>query len=157
MSDEALRQLIVDFLTGPHAHGTFDDAIADWPVELRGTRAESLPHTGWQLLEHLRISQFDILDFSRSADHVSPEWPEGYWPDQEAPPDKAAWTESVRLFQGDLAAISHLVRDPATDLFAKIPWGKGQTILREALLVIDHNAYHVGQLVTLRQGLGAWR
>jgi hypothetical protein len=157
MSDKALRRLVVDFLTGRDAHATFDEAIADWPVELRGSRVEGLPHTGWQLLEHLRISQFDILDFSRSADHVSPEWPEGYWPDQVAPPDKAAWTESVRLFQGDLAAMSHLVRDPATDLFAKIPWGKGQTILREALLLIDHNAYHVGQLVTLRQGLGAWR
>lgn len=157
MSEEALCQLVVDFLTGRHAHATFDDAIADWPVELRGTKAKGLPHTGWQLLEHLRIAQWDILEFSRSADHVSPEWPEGYWPDHDAPPDDAAWTESVRLFQGDLKTMGDLVRDPATELFAKIPWGKGQTILREALLVIDHNAYHVGQLVTLRQALGAWR
>jgi hypothetical protein len=157
MSDEALRELVVDFLTGRHAHATFDDAIADWPVEAVSTRAEGLPHTGWQLLEHLRIAQWDILGFSRNKDHVSPKWPEGYWPGQDAPLDEAAWEESIGLFRGDLTALGDLVRDPATDLFAEIPWGKGQTILREALLVIDHNAYHVGQLVTLRQSLGIWR
>lgn len=157
MNERALRKYLSDFSSGRYAHPTFDDAVADWPEELRGVRAEAQAHTGWQLLEHLRIAQWDILEFSRSADHVSPEWPEGYWPEAETPPSAEAWEESVELFRADLGAMAELLGDPATDLFAEIPWGEGQTILREALLVIDHNAYHVGQMITLRRGLGIWR
>ena len=109
------------------------------------------------LLEHLRIAQWDILEFSRNAKHVSPDWPAGHWPKTEAPPDALAWNKSIQDFQADLKAMENLVANPKTDLFARIPWGEGQTILREALLVADHNAYHLGQLVDVRRWLGAWK
>jgi uncharacterized damage-inducible protein DinB len=146
-----------ELLRGGHAHATFDAVIADWPAKLRGARAKGVPHTAWQLLEHLRISQWDILEFSRRADHVSPEFPAGYWPKQDAPPDDAAWESSVAAYRDGLAQMEKLVADPKTDLFARIPHGEGQTILREALMLADHNAYHLGQLVVLRRLLGAWK
>ena len=155
--DQSLRDHLLELLKGGHAHATFDAAIADFPSNLRGRKADDLPYTAWMLLEHLRIAQWDILEFSRSAKHVSPKWPEGYWPDTEAPPNESAWDKSVKSFQSDLKAIEKLVTDPKTDLYAQLPWGDGQTVLREALLVADHNAYHIGQLVTLRRLLGAWK
>jgi hypothetical protein len=123
---------------------------------MRGARVDGVPHTPWRLLEHMRIAQWDILEFSRNAAHVSPPFPEGYWPAGDAPPDSAAWDQSVAVFRADLQAMQDLVADPTTDLFARIPHGEGQTILREALLVADHNAYHLGQLVMLRRCLGNW-
>jgi hypothetical protein len=135
----------------------FDSAVAGWPAQLRGKKPKGLPHTAWELLEHMRIAQWDILEFSRNPKHVSPEWPEGYWPETDAPPSPAAWNKSVSTFQADLKAMMSLVKGPRRDLFAKIPHGEGQTILREALLVADHNAYHLGELVYLRRALGAWR
>lgn len=119
-------------------------------------RRPGVEHTPWQLLEHLRICQWDILEFSRNAEHVSPDFPDGYWPDDEAPPTDSAWDESIAAFQADLQAMRDLVTDPQTDLYSPIPHGDGQTILREALLVADHNAYHLGQLVVVRKCLGAW-
>jgi len=144
-------------LKGGGAHLHFDDALKNFPAALRGTRAAGLPHTAWQLLEHLRIAQWDILEFSRSAKHVSPEFPDGYWPKTEAPPDESAWQKSLADFRRDLREMIALVDSPRTDLYARIPHGDGQTILREALLVADHNAYHLGQIVDLRRALGAWR
>jgi hypothetical protein len=123
---------------------------------LRGRKPRAAQHTAWQLLEHLRIAQWDILEFSRKPKHVSPAWPDGYWPATPAPPDEAAWDKSVRRFRADLKAMQKLVANPASDLFAPLPHGDGQTLLREALLLADHNAYHVGQLVLLRRLLGAW-
>lgn len=155
--DDSLRKHLLELLRGGHAHLGFAEAIEGLPASLRGATAPNLPHTPWQLLEHLRMAQWDILEFSRRAEHVSPKWPAGYWPETAAPPDDAAWTQSVESFRRDLKAMEDLVADPKSDLHAKIPWGKGQTILREALLVADHNAYHIGQLVTLRQALGAWQ
>lgn len=152
---DALREHLLYLLGGGGAHVDFDTVIGGWPAHRRGTRPEGLPHTAWQLLEHMRIAQWDILEFSRNPKHVSPEWPEGYWPATDAP-DPGAWDKSVRAFQSDLKAMMSLVKNPATDLFAKIPHGEGQTILREALLVADHNAYHTGQLVDVRRALGAW-
>lgn len=154
--DRILRDHLLELLRSRSAHLDFEKAIGGLPAELRGTRAPGLPHTVWQLLEHLRIAQWDILDFSRNPGYVAPEWPQDYWPDSEAPPDEEAWNRSVEAFRRDLKAMQDLVDDPATDLYAKIPWGNGQTILREAMLVADHNAYHLGQIVTVRQGLGAW-
>ncbi|HYX22726.1 MAG TPA: DinB family protein [Thermoanaerobaculia bacterium] len=154
--DQALRDQLVKLLRGGNAHLGLDQAIGELPKELRGAKAPGLPHTGWQLLEHLRIAQWDILEFSRNRDHTSPAWPEGYWPDTAAPPDDTAWDQSVEALHRDLKAMEDLVADPQTDLYAKIPWGDGQTILREALLVADHNAYHLGQIVSVRQALGAW-
>lgn len=154
--DQTLRKHLLDLLGGGGAHAKFDDAIADFPPQLRGVKPTGLPHSAWMLLEHLRIAQWDILEFSRNSKHVSPKWPEGYWPKKNAPPDEHAWGESVEQFQADLQAMQDLVADEKTDLFALIPWGDGQTILREALLVADHNAYHIAQLVDLRRLLGAW-
>jgi hypothetical protein len=155
--DSALRQHLVNLLSGGSAHANFDKAVAGLPVALRGKRARGLPFTAWRLVEHLRIAQWDILEFSRDAKHVSPDWPAGYWPKGNAPPSAKAWSDSVATFRRDLAAMQALVSDPATDLFAPIPHGDGQTILREALLLADHNSYHVGQLILLRRMLGAWK
>ena len=132
-------------------------SIKDLPVKLRGKKPAKFPHSPWMLLEHLRLAQWDILEFSRNEKHVSPKWPEGYWPKTAAPPNPAAWNKSVQQFRSDGKALQELVADPKTDLFARIPWGEGQTILREALLVADHNAYHVAQLVDVRRMLGAWK
>ncbi|MDE3062013.1 MAG: DinB family protein [Acidobacteriota bacterium] len=155
-NDAALREHLVNLLTLAQAHATFDQAVKGLPAELRGKAPKGAEHTPWQLLEHLRIAQWDILEFSRNPKHESPKWPEGYWPQEKAPLDEKAWDRSVRAVKRDLKAMCELVRDAKTDLFAKIPHGDGQTILREALLVADHNAYHVGQLVLVRKLLGAW-
>ena len=154
--DKQLREHVLYLLQGGGAHASFDDAIKDLPANLRGKKPEGYPHSVWMLLEHLRIAQRDILEFSRNSKHQSPKWPEGYWPESDAPPSSAAWDKSVREFRNDLKAMGELVADPKTDLFAKIPWGEDQTILREALLTADHNAYHLGQLLLLRRMLGAW-
>ncbi len=153
----ALREHLVALLSGGHAHATFDDAVKGLPSKLHGTTPTNFPHSPWMLLEHLRIAQWDILEFSRNEKHESPKWPEGYWPKNEAPPSPSAWKESIERFRADLKAMENLVKDPKTDLFAKIAWGDGQTILREVLLVADHNAYHIAQLVDVRRLLRAWK
>jgi hypothetical protein len=157
MNDAALREHLVKLLAEGHAHATFEQAVKGLAEDLRGKVPEGAEHSPWQLLEHLRIAQWDILEFSRDAKHQSPRWPEGYWPKETAPADEKAWDNSVLAFKRDLKEICALVQDKKTDLFAKIPHGDGQTILREALLVADHNAYHVGQLVLVRRLLGAWQ
>ncbi|MFQ5817633.1 MAG: DinB family protein [Terriglobia bacterium] len=146
----------MNLLQSEGAHVAFEAVIAGLPAELRGVKPAGAPHTAWQLLEHLRICQWDILEFSRNPQYVSPAWPGGYWPARAVPPDEAAWEKSVKAFRADLNAMQKLVTDPKTDLFARIPHGTGQTILREVLLVADHNAYHLGQLVLLPRLLGAW-
>ena len=156
LQDRALRDHVLYLLRGGGAHLHFDAAVADLPTKLRGAKPAGLPHTPWRLLEHMRICQWDILEFSRNPKYVEPKFPDDYWPKGDAPPDDAAWDRSIASFRADLKAMQDLVADPATDLFAPIPHGDGQTILREALLVADHNAYHLGQLVTVRRLLGAW-
>jgi hypothetical protein len=155
--DASLRQHLLELLNGGHAHAEFDTAVRNLPAALRGKRPNGAEHSPWEILEHLRIAQGDILEFSRDPGHQSPAWPSGYWPATPEPPDDKAWDKSVRAFRRDLKAMSDLVANPATDLFARIPHGNGQTILREALLIADHNAYHLGELVLLRRLLGAWR
>ena len=155
-SDRDLREQLVYLLKGGGAHVHFMDALEGFPAGKHGTFANALPHTGWQLLEHVRLAQWDIMDFSKNSKHVSPDFPGGYWPKTPAPANEKTWDESVAAFQRDLQEMVHLVQDPRTDLFAKIPHGQGQTILREALVLADHNAYHLGQLVDLRRALGAW-
>ena len=137
------------------AHLDFDEAVANFPVELRGRKPKGAPHTPWQLLEHLRIAQWDILDFTRNPAYQEMEWPADYWPKTEDPPDDHAWDQSVDQFHQDLKALEELISDPKIDLAARIPHGTGQTYLREALLVADHNAYHLGQLVFVRKTLEA--
>jgi len=156
VNDAALRKHLIDVLKGGSAHVQFMDALEEFPPNKRGTFAPGLPHTGWQLLEHARIAQWDILEFSRNPNHVSPGFPEGYWPKTPGPPADAEWDKSVQSFQNDLNEMIELVKNPRTDLFAKIPHGDNQTILREALVLSDHNAYHLGQLVDLRRALGTW-
>jgi hypothetical protein len=154
--DQELREHLLYLLRGGGAHLDFEAAIADLPPNLRGAKLAGLPHTPWRLLEHMRIAQWDILEFSRNPRHASPPFPEGYWPAGDGPPTADAWDRSVAAFRADLLAMQDLVADPSTDLFARIPHGEGQTILREALLIADHNSYHLGQLVAVRRLLGAW-
>ena len=155
--DQELREHVVALLKGGGAHVHFLDAIEGFPETKRGTYVEGLPHTGWQLLEHARIAQWDILEFSRDPKHVSPGFPEGYWPKTPGPADGLAWEKSIASFQHDLQEMIKLVKNRRADLFAKIPHGEGQTILRQALLVADHNSYHLGQMVDLRRALGIWK
>jgi|SRR5215470_14143828 len=155
-NDKALRDHILYGLSGGGAHATFEQAVKDFPENLRGKKVKGLPHSGWMLLEHIRIAQWDILEFSRNAKHESPNWPKGYWPESADPPSSEAWDKSVRQIRKDLKEMADLVANPETDLFAKIAWGDGQTILREALLIADHNAYHVAQIVDLKRLLGTW-
>ena len=155
--DSALRRHVVDMLRGGGAHVDTASAFRGVPARLRGEKPPGAPHTAWQLLEHMRIAQWDILEFSRNPNHVSPEFPSGYWPRNRVPTHPQAWSKSLRAFKEGLKQIEKLVADPSADLFAPIPRGTGQTILREALLVADHNAYHLGQLVLLRRLLGTWR
>lgn len=152
-SDRDLRQHLVDLLFNRQAHLNFEDILTGIPFELQGARAENTPYTPWELLEHLRIAQWDILEFSRNPDHVSPEFPRGYWPESPVPPDETSWEKSVSDFESDLNQMKALIEDSKTDLYRRIPHGSGQTILREALLIADHNAYHLGQLMLLRRQL----
>jgi hypothetical protein len=156
MDDRSVREHLVDLLRGGGAHVTFEDAVADLAPEARGRRPAGLPYSAWEQLEHLRLVQWDILEFSRSEGHESPPWPEGYWPGDPAPPDDGAWERSVQAFHRDNRQMQGLVLDPQRDLLAPFPWGDGQTLLREALLAADHNAYHLGQLLVIRRLLGVW-
>jgi len=153
--NDPLREQVVKLLQGGQAHLTLEEVLKNFPPKLRGVKPAGAPHTAWQLLEHLRIAQWDILEFSRDSKHVSPSWPEGYWPQSEKPPSDAAWKKSIAAINKDIKAMQKLVENPKTDLYAKIPHGTGQNILREALLVADHNAYHIGQMMLLRRMLGA--
>jgi hypothetical protein len=156
-SDRALREELAALLDKSHAHVSWKPAFDGVPPDLRGVKPAGSPYSLWQLLEHMRIAQWDILEFSRDSKHVSPDWPSGYWPSTDAPPNDREWDKSLRAFEHEMNEMRKLVLDPKADLFAKIPHGTGQTILREALLVIDHNAHHLGQVVLLRRLLGAWR
>lgn len=148
---DPLRQHLTKLLTKAEAHMDVATALKDFPPDLRGRKPAGAPHTPWQLLEHMRIAQWDILEFSVNAKHVSPKWPDGYWPKTDVPPDARAWDKSVRQFLADLEVVCKMVNDSKRDLLAEIPHGDGQTYLREALLLADHNAYHLGQLVMVRR------
>ena len=155
-ADTALREHLLNALDAKGAHLDFDAAIRDLPADVRGRRPEGLPYSPWELLEHLRFTQRDVLDFCQNPDYTEPDWPDDYWPETSAPPSPDAWDASADAFRRDLQTMKDLVADPDTDLYATIPHGDGQTYLREVLLVIDHNAYHLGQLVAVRRLLGVW-
>ncbi|HEX8118481.1 MAG TPA: DinB family protein [Pyrinomonadaceae bacterium] len=155
--DRSLREHLLYLLRGGSAHIGFEDALKDFPADLFNAHAAGVPYTPWHLLEHMRIALWDILEFSRSAAHVSPGWPEGYWPDKGREATADDWRQTVESIRADLRALEALVEDESNDLHARIPHGEGQTLLREALLVADHNAYHLGALVTLRRALEAAR
>lgn len=149
--DQSLRDHLLSLLRGRNAHISFDDFVKDFPANAYGRKTEGLPYTTWQVLEHMRIAQWDILEFCRGAKHVSPKWPEGYWPKPDVLGNEELWKETIEKFRHDLKQMQDLVADPSTDLFAKIPHGSGQTVLREALLVADHNSYHLGALVVINR------
>lgn len=152
-----MRENVVELLVGGGAHLSFDQAVGGLAPELRGAKPEGQPHTVWRLVEHMRLAQNDIVEFTVDPDHASPPWPEGYWPVGDAPPNDAAWDSALDGFATDLQRLQDLVIDPGVDLPAPIPHGNGQTVLREAMLAADHNAYHIGQIVMIRRLLGAWR
>jgi hypothetical protein len=155
-TDTAIRENLIWVLEGGHAHAKFDEVVTGFPSDRTSIRPKGAAHSAWEILEHMRIAQNDILRFSLSADYVSPNWPEGYWPAGPAPEPKDGWSQSVRDFQKDLAEFVSLIRDPARDLSKRFPWGTGQTLLREGLLIADHNSYHLGELVLVRRLLGIW-
>jgi hypothetical protein len=152
-----MREQLLELLQGGGAHLTFDKAVKGLEPRLRGAKPKGQPHTPWRLVEHMRIAQRDILEFCRDARHVSPNWPDDYWPADNAPKSSAQWDRSVKSFRADLKAIQKMVKDPDTELLAPLPHGQGQTLFREAMLVADHNAYHLGQLVLIRRIIGSWK
>lgn len=154
--DAQLRKQLVALLRSDQAHVNFDRVVKEFPAAKAGIRPEGLPHSAWELLEHMRIAQNDILRFSLSSDYQEMAWPDDYWPSSPEPPSVRNWSSSVKAFRDDLARFERLVQDPKRDLYEPFPWGTGQTLLREALLVADHNAYHLGQLVAVRRLLGSW-
>ena len=154
--DKVMREQLVELLQGKSAHLSFDDAIAGLPPKMRGAKPEGTPHTVWRLVEHMRIAQRDILEFSKDGRHKSPKWPDGYWPEGNAPRDAGQWNQTVKQFRADLKEMMRMVKDKKVDLLAPIPGGQGQTVFREAMLVADHNSYHVAQIVMVRRMLGVW-
>lgn len=156
-TEKRLRQQLAKFLDWHEAHADFAAAVDDFPAELRGRVPPGLPHSAWQLLEHIRIALGDIVEFCRDTRHKSPPWPDGYWPKAPAPPSEQAWDQSVANVRSSIDTMRKLIDDPKHDLFAPLPGGSGQTLLREVLLAADHNAYHLGQLMLVRKALGAWK
>jgi uncharacterized damage-inducible protein DinB len=155
--DDPLRQFLAGVLDWQEAHARFDSAIADLPAALRGKRPTGVPYSVWELVEHIRLAQRDILDFCRDAKYKEKQWPDEYWPARPEPASAKEWDESIARYHADLDAFKRLVSDPAFALFAKVPWGSGQTNIREVVLTADHTAYHVGQIVLVRRLLGAWK
>lgn len=150
-----LQMELANYLLQGHAHAPLQAAVKDFPEKLMNKKAAGLPYTAWQLLEHIRISQWDMIDFCVNKNYKELEWPKDYWPKKNA--NKKMWAASLKQYQKDLAVMVKLVKNPKTDLFAKIPWGSGQTIFKEALQIIDHNAYHTGEIILLRRVFGAWK
>jgi len=157
VDEKSLRKQLVELLAGRGAHVEFKAAFADVPAKLRGVRPSGAPHSLWELLEHMRIAQWDILEFSRDSKHVSPDWPSGYWPKSPAPESPGQWDKSLKSFLRDQESVKKLVSSSKTDLFVRIPHGDGQSIFCEALLIADHNSYHLGQVIIVRRLLGAWK
>ena len=154
--DEAIRRQVSDLLGWQDAHAGIEKVLEGIPANLRGVAPDRLPYTPWQLLEHLRLTQRDILEFCRNPRYTEPHWPDDYWPPTAAPPTEKAWQESTKGFLADRAAMKRLAEDATVNLLSPIPHGSGQTILRELLLLADHNAYHLGELVVVRRCLGIW-
>jgi hypothetical protein len=156
MSDADLRHRLVESLRGGNAFMTFDQAVADFPEGMINTRPTNVEYTFWHLLEHIRISQWDILDFSRNPGYQEIEWPKDYWPAKDAQATATQWQETIRQIEQDTREMIQLVRDEATDLHTPFSWGQGQNLVREAILVANHNAYHIGEFAILRQVMNAW-
>ena len=157
MSEKAVVKSLEEALTGSNAHVSFEDAVKGLPEKLRGEVPEGMPYSIWQLVEHIRTVQWDILEFSRNPDHKSPPWPEGYWPKEAAPKNETAWKHSIAQIKKECAEFIKLLKAPDADLYAPFPHGDGQHLFREALLIVDHTSYHTGEIIALRRILGAWK
>lgn len=155
-ADQVVREQLLALLRGGNAHMSFEQAIADFPLAAINTNPPNVPYKPWHILEHLRITQWDILEFIRNPNHVSPDWPISYWPDPGQDADQAQWDQTIQSFRSDQGALQEIVADPATDLYGQIPHAPGYTIFREILVVSDHNAYHLGEFAILRQVMGTW-
>jgi hypothetical protein len=152
----AVRAIAASALDWQEAHATFDASVADFPADLRGRRPYGFPHSGWELLEHIRITQQDLADFMERADYHQLKWPDEYWPTTPEPPSAAAWDESIAAVLREREHLKEIAMRSTIDLAAKIPWGTGQTYLRTILVAVDHTSYHVGQMIAVRRLLGAW-
>lgn len=155
--EKALRAHLAALLKGGQAHATFTHAVADFPIERAGEKPQNAPYSAWELLEHIRISLHDLLDFSTDSDYVDKDWPADYWPKSASPSGSEEWQESVRAVESDLKDFEALIQNPSSNLYATVPWGKNrETLLREVLIAADHTSYHVGELILLRKLMGAW-
>jgi hypothetical protein len=155
-SNLELRKQLLALLQGGNAHMPFEDAVAQFPTEMMNTMPPNVPYTPWHLLEHIRLAQWDILEFVRNPKHISPKWPEGYWPARDEQADEAKWANTISMFKADLTDLEGLIKDPDARFFTDLPHAPGYTLLREILLVSDHNAYHLGEFAILRQVMGSW-
>jgi DinB family protein len=153
---KVVREQLLQLLRGGNAHMVFDQAVERFPLEKINARPPGSDYTPWRLLEHMRIAQWDILEFVRNPNHVSPPWPEGYWPPEGQAADESRWKETIQKFHEDLQAMQAIVENPGTNLFDSLPHAPGYTVLREVLVLADHNAYHMGEFGLLRQMIGAW-
>jgi hypothetical protein len=155
-ADEKLREQLLELLRGGHAHMSFDQVVRDFPLDRINTRPPNTPYTPWRLLEHMRIAQWDIVEFIRDPDYESPEWPEGYWPDDEREANEEQWQDTLEAFRSDRRALEKMVTDPQVDLQADLAHAEGYNVLREVLVVADHSAYHIGELAMMRQVMDIW-
>jgi hypothetical protein len=155
--DKALRDHLLELLRGGSAHVDLATVLDDFPEKLTGGKLENTPYTPWQLLEHIRFTVNDLLVFSTDPQYAAPNWPEDYWPAKNGAASEGEWKKSVKALKADFAAFEKLLQDPDSNLYAKIPWGEGQTLLREIILACDHTSYHLGEMVLLRRQLGAWK
>jgi hypothetical protein len=155
-SEQIMREQLLALLRGGHAHMTFDAAVTEFPLDAINRKPPNVPYTPWHLLEHIRLAQWDILEFIRNPDHISPDWPAGYWPPAEAQADAAQWQQTIAAFQADLKSLEDIVNSPETDLFAPLPHGMPYTIFREIMVVANHNSYHIGEFAILRQVMNTW-
>lgn len=156
-NDDTLRAHLIDLMVGGNAHATFDDAVADLPANLRGSVPQGLPYSIWQLVDHIRIAQWDILEFTKDQEHQSPKWPDEYWPKEAEPENEAAWNDALKQIEADKEEFVGIISNPNNNLYQALPKGDGQSILREALLIADHLAYHTAEIIVLRRLLGAWK
>lgn len=154
--DKEVRKWLVKFLQGNQAYMSFDDAVAKFPTKHINTKAPNVDYTFWHILEHIRITQWDIIDFCTNPDYKYIKWPDDYWPKQDAKATKKDWDKTIKAIRSDLNEMTKLVQNPENDLYKPFAWGEGQHLLREAIMVAEHNAYHIGEFAVLRQVVGAW-
>jgi len=157
IDNRELREQLVELIRGGSAHADVKSALADFPADKRGVKPDGAPYNAWQLLWHMNVALHDLLEFCTNPKYLAPKWPDEYWPKEELPPSNAAWNATVRALEVDLAAFERMIKDPAQNMYATIPWGDGQTVLREILLAADHNSYHLGQIILLRKLIDAWK